>query len=351
MQTEIFKYYGFTNGTAAIKPFGTGLINHTWKVRYNNDDYILQRINDNVFKEPSFITSNIGLLASYLKQQHPEYFFVAPVKTTDGKEMVHLEKEGYFRMFPFVTGSHSKDVLETPGQAYEAAAQFGKFTKLLDGIPTDQLKVSIPDFHNLSLRYQQFLTALKTGNTERINATKDLTIELLGHSKIVSKYEHIVGNNNFKLRVTHHDTKISNVLFDDADKGLCVIDLDTVMPGHFISDVGDMMRTYLSPVTEEEKDFSKIEIREAFYHAIVAGYYDEMKEVLTETEKHYFFYAGTFMIYMQAIRFITDYLNNDIYYGSAYPGQNLVRAGNQTILLNQLLEKKQVLTEIIKAQN
>jgi hypothetical protein len=117
-----------------------------------------------------------------------------------------------------------------------------------------------------------------------------------------------------------------------------VIDLDTVMPGHFISDVGDMMRTYLSPVSEEEKDFAKIEVREDFYQAIVNGYYNEMKDILTETEKRYFFYAGKFMIYMQAIRFLTDYLNNDVYYGSRYPGHNLIRAGNQAVLLQRLLD-------------
>lgn len=351
MQSDILKYYGFKDAPISIKAFGTGLINHTWKVNYNDNDYILQRINDNVFKQPEDITSNIGLLADYLHQHHPDYFFVAPVKTTDGKEMVCLKGQGYFRMFPFVTGSHSKDVLETPGEAYEAAAQFGRFTKLLDGIPIVKLKIPIPDFHNLSLRYHQFLTAQKKGNPKRIKETEDLTIDLLNHSSIVTTYENIISNSNFKQRVTHHDTKISNVLFNDAGKGLCVIDLDTVMPGYFISDVGDMMRTYLSPVSEEEKDFSKIKIREEFYEAIVNGYYNEMKDVLTETEKDYFFYAGTFMIYMQAIRFLTDYLNDDRYYGSTYPGQNLVRAGNQAVLLQRLFEKEEALTGIIKGNN
>ena len=350
MFNSILTYYGFTLENVKAVSFGTGLINHSWKVNYEGNDYILQRINDNVFKQPADITSNIGLLAAYLKQHHPDYFFVAPVKTTDGKEMVHLKDEGYFRMFPFVTGSHSKDVLESPAEAYEAAAQFGKFTKLLGGIPIDELKIPIPDFHNLSLRYQQFLTAQKKGNPARIKETEELTIEILNHAEIVTKFVSIISNDNFKQRVTHHDTKISNVLFDKNNKGLCVIDLDTVMPGYFISDVGDMMRTYLSPVSEEEKDFSKIIIREEFYEAIVNGYYNEMKEVLTETEKHHFFYAGTFMIYMQAIRFLTDYLNDDRYYGSKYPGHNLVRAGNQAMLLQRLFEKEEALTEIIKPQ-
>lgn len=348
MQSVILRNYGFTEGSFTINTFGSGLINHTWKVTHGGKDFILQRINDEIFKQPVDIMGNIGLIAGFLSQMHPDYFFVAPVKTTDGKDIVYLKDEGYFRMFPFVKGSHSKNVVETPREAYEAAAQFGRFTKLLDGIPIDQLKIPIPDFHNLSLRHQQFLIALKKGNPDRIKETGVLSVELLSHSEIVAEYEKIITNISFKKRVTHHDTKISNVLFDNAGKGLCVIDLDTVMPGYFISDVGDMMRTYLSPVSEEEKDFTKIDIRTDFYNAIVNGYYSEMKDVLTEIEKQYFFYAGTFMIYMQAIRFLTDYLNDDKYYGFKYPDQNLVRARNQATLLKRLIEKKKTLTAIIK---
>ncbi|HQW83694.1 MAG TPA: aminoglycoside phosphotransferase family protein [Ferruginibacter sp.] len=347
MHLDIFKAYGFTDAPITSKAFGTGLINHTWKLTYKYKDYILQRINDNVFKQPADITNNIRLLAEYFKKHHPDYFFVAPVKTINGTEMLYVKDEGYFRMFPFVMGSHAKDVLKIPAEAYEAATQFGRFTKLLAGFPINDLKVSIPDFHNLSLRYRQFLNAQKNGNPQRIKETEILIKELMGYTNIVTQYENIIKDKNFKHRVTHHDTKISNVLFNDKGKGLCVIDLDTVMPGYFISDVGDMMRTYLSPVNEEEKDFSKITIREEFYNAIVNGYYNEMKEVLTQTEKKHFFYAGTFMIYMQAIRFLTDYLNDDKYYGSKYPGQNLVRAGNQAVLLQLLFKKEKTFAGLL----
>lgn len=347
MQSAILKLYGFTEDSMEIKPFGSGLINHTWKVTYKGNDYILQRINDSVFKHPEYITNNISLVAGYFKQHFPEYFFVAPVKTTDGEEMVHLKEEGYFRMFLFVEGSRSIDVVETPDQAYEASAQFGKFTNLLSGFNVNKLKTTIPDFHNLNLRYKQFQQALKNGNPERKKETTALTNTLMRYAGVVTSYDKIISSADFKLRVTHHDTKISNVLFDENDKGICVIDLDTVMPGYFISDVGDMMRTYLSPVSEEEKDFNKIEIRDYYYSALVHGYYDEMKDVLTETEIRHFFYAGTFMIYMQAIRFLTDYINDDIYYGSKYPGHNLIRAGNQAVLLQRLLEKQKAFIEII----
>jgi Ser/Thr protein kinase RdoA (MazF antagonist) len=345
--SEILREFGFDKTSTSVNSFGSGLINNTWMVANGSNNYILQRINHNVFKEPEAIASNIDAIGNYLATVHPDYKFTMPVTSLNGSPMLYKPEEGYFRMFFFVEGSRSIDVVETPDQAYEAAAQFGKFTNFLSGFDVNKLKTTIPDFHNLSLRYKQFQQALKNGNPDRIKETTALTNTLVSYSGVVTAYDKIISSADFKLRVTHHDTKISNVLFDENDKGICVIDLDTVMPGYFISDVGDMMRTYLSPVSEEEKDFDKIEIRDYYYSALVHGYYDEMKDVLTEVEQKYFFYAGTFIVYMQALRFLTDYLNNDIYYGSKYPGQNLVRAGNQAVLLQRLMEKKKTLENIL----
>lgn len=336
----ILSTYGLDFGLVKIESFGSGLINNTWRVTAPHQVYILQRINHAIFKKPEDIASNIGLIGAYLRHNYPEYLFVSPTKTRVGEEMIFVENEGYFRMFPFVEGSHSKDVVEKSEQAREAAAQFGRFTFLLRGVNVAELKTTIPQFHDLSLRYRQFQDALIKGNKERIAEAAELINVIRENGDIVQEYEKIKTNPDFKLRVSHHDTKISNVLFDKDDKGLCVIDLDTVMPGYFISDVGDMMRTYLSPVSEEETDFSKIEVREAFYKAIVQGYRNEMSGELTEVEKPYFFYAGKFMIYMQAIRFLADYLNDDVYYGAKYPKHNFNRAKNQLVLLQKLIEKE-----------
>ncbi len=330
-----------------IEAFGSGLINNTWRVSTNSNDYILQRINNEVFKKPEDIEHNIKLIASYLKKHHPDYLFVSPIKTKDGNELIALSYEplykrssklkanSYFRMFPFVKESHTIDVVKTPEQAFEAATQFGRFTQKLSGLNISDLKITIPDFHNLSLRYNQFLYAIEKGNNERIRESQELIKNLKAHSNIVEEFEAIKCNKYFKLRVTHHDTKISNVLFDKQSKGLCVIDLDTVMAGYLFSDVGDMIRTYVSPVGEEEKNYSKIEFRMEFYDALVEGYQQEMKDELTSVEKNYFFYAGKFAIYMQSLRFMTDYLNNDAYYGAKYPDHNFVRAMNQFALLEQ----------------
>jgi Ser/Thr protein kinase RdoA (MazF antagonist) len=232
--------------------------------------------------------------------------------------------------------------------AFEAANQFGKFTRLLSNFDATALKITLPDFHNLTLRYQQFEQALANGSTTRIQQSEKLIQAIVNNKEIVDSFENIKANPDFKLRVTHHDTKISNVLFDENNKGLCVIDLDTVMPGYFISDAGDMMRTYLSPVSEEEKDFSKIAIREDYFSAIVKGYLGQLSNQLSAAEKSHFVYAGKFMIYMQAIRFLTDYINNDIYYGAKYEGHNFVRAGNQIVLLQKLMEKEQQLQKMIE---
>lgn len=349
MPRSILPVFGLEEESLRVEAFGSGLINNTWKVIAPGSEYILQRVNHAVFKEPENIANNISLIGEFLRKNHPAYTFVSPVANSNGDEMIYLKGEGYFRLFPFVAGSHSKDVVETPEQAYEAATQFGRFTRLLNGIDIKKLKLTIPFFHDLTLRYQQFLTALEKGNRERIRESGVLIRSLVAHAGIVTEYGNIIANPEFKLRVTHHDTKISNVLFDKGGNGICVIDLDTVMPGYFISDVGDMMRTYLSPVSEEEKELEKIEVRDEFYKAIVKGYYNEMKEELTETEKKCFFYAGTFMIYMQALRFLTDYLNDDIYYGAKYPRHNFMRAENQLALLEQLMKKKVLFENILDA--
>ncbi len=331
---EILFQYGLAAEDFIVQPFGSGLINSTWVVENKNgtQKYILQKINLNIFKQPEDIAHNIRLIADYLEKIFPSYLFATPCVTIDGKELLKTA-DGYYRMFPFIANSHTVDVVEKPEQAYEAAKQFARFTKYLSGFDASALQITLPDFHNLSLRYFQFQQAIVSGNIERIEQSKKLIAVIRENKNIVDKYE--ICKAEWITRVTHHDTKISNILFDTQEGGICVIDLDTVMPGYFISDVGDMMRTYLCPVSEEEKDFSKIVVRATFYEAIVSGYLSVMGDELTAGEKKYFHYAGEFMIYMQALRFLTDHINDDIYYGALYEGHNFVRAGNQITLLQQ----------------
>lgn len=323
---------------ALMIPITSGIINKTWKVSSTKGNFILQQINNHVFINPELIHGNIAAIAAYLKKNYSNYLFPSPVLNTEGTQLLKETDSSYFRVFPFIEGTHTIDVVENPKQAFEAAEQFGRFTAYLGGFDCTKLKITIPDFHNLSYRYRQFQDALTAGNSERIRSEKNLIGKLEKMNFLVKQYDAITQNPSFKKRVTHHDTKISNVLFNEQDNAVCIIDLDTVMPGYFISDVGDMMRTYLCSVSENEEDISKIEVRPDYYYAIVEGYYKEMENELTTEEKKHFFFAGQFMIYMQALRFLTDYLNNDIYYQIQYPTHNLVRAINQVVLLERLME-------------
>jgi len=335
MLNDILKAFHPVAEQYKIVPFGDGLINHTWKVTNleGKPQFILQRINKQVFLSPNDIADNIKQLNKYLSKTNPGYLFVSPLPTIDGKYVLHHTDDEYYRLFPFVENSVTISTVENPAQAFEAATQFARFTRLLGDFDSEQLHYTLPGFHDLSTRFQQFQQAVKSAGKERLFHANNWVDKAYHFRDIASTHVDIVKNKLIPLRVIHHDTKISNVLFDSSNHGLCVIDLDTVMPGYFISDVGDMMRTYLSPANEEEKDLTKISVRESFFEAIVKGYFAEMGDILTDAEKRLFVYAGKFMIYMQAIRFLADYLNNDIYYPTHYPDHNLMRAKNQFALL------------------
>jgi Ser/Thr protein kinase RdoA (MazF antagonist) len=333
MIKNIASFYGWKN-ELEISSIRSGLINHTWKIKHLDDVFIFQCINKNIFKQPEWIDENINLLSDYLSQKNPDYLFTDLVKGVDGKTMFVIDG-AYYRSFRFVKGSHTIDVVQNPQQAYEAAFQFGKFTSLLDDFDTTKLRITLPDFHNLGLRFIQLQEALQTGNAERIEETKKDVVFLQSQKNIVDRWVAFVHNKDAKQRVTHHDTKISNILLDENDKGICVIDLDTIMPGFFISDVGDMMRTYLSPVSEEEPDLDKIIVRKDLLKAIQDGYLTAIANDLSNFEKDHFLFSGEVLIYMQALRFLTDYINNDMYYGRKYEKHNLVRARNQIRLLQE----------------
>ncbi len=333
----IIREFGLEPSEYSATAFGSGLIHKTYVVRKNSHPaFILQQVNHHVFKKPEDISHNLHIIGNYMLAHAPEYPFTFPVASTSKSDYV-ISEGNYFRMFHFIPGTHTIDTCIVPDHAYEAALQFGRFTAVLNELRTDMLRYTIPGFHDLAYRFDEFTNAIRLGNQDRLIESRDTAAWLSEQQEIALRYENIIKDNNFHKRATHHDTKISNVLLDHNNKGVCVIDLDTVMPGYFISDVGDMIRTYASPANEEEKDLDKIEIRKDFIEAIYNGYMEKMGDILSAAERAAFIYAGKFMIYMQALRFYTDHLNNDRYYGAKYPGHNLSRARNQARLLQELI--------------
>ena len=223
----------------AAETISSGLIHSTWKVALPSGTYVIQRMNTKVFADPAAVCNNARMLKNFLATKDADYLFVCPLETTSGSSIVEHGGSTY-RMFHFVTNSRVYDVVECPEVAAAAAKSFGRLTSLLSEFDCSSLHIPIANFHDVALRYQQFDGALLEGNKAKVEKSKDLIEFLQSQRLIVDAYYDLLYDPNFKLRVTHHDTKISNVLFDseDPNKPLCVIDLDTVMPGYFISDIG-----------------------------------------------------------------------------------------------------------------
>lgn len=346
--SDILNAYSISANSECTQ-IGSGLINRTFLVydRELERKYIVQEINKNVFLYPDVIAENIELLKDYLQSTYPNYLFPAPIANVEGNLMTDWEGTAW-RIQPYVENTITLDTLSDPQQAFEAAAQFGRFTKLLKDFPTKKLGYPIKQFHDLDLRIEQYKEALKNGSASRRLAAAD-AISLANYYLSLSDFfNSYLKRSDFPDRVIHHDTKISNVLLEkETYKGICVIDLDTVMPGKFTSDLGDMMRTYLSAFSENEQDIQKINIRLEYFEALIKGYLSEMKDILTATEKELILFSGKYIIYMQALRFLTDYLNGDIYYKTSYEDQNLQRSRNQFALLKDLYKKEGKLQNII----
>ena len=187
MTSTILNAYGIS-AESKIDQLTSGLINKTWKVTDGENQFILQQINHQVFKKPYDVGANIRMVDEYLKEHAPQYLFVAPISTAHHEDIFYLKDEGYFRLFPFIKGSHTINVVSSPEQAFEAAFHFGKFTRLLAGFDAKKLHIAIPDFHNLSLRYRQFEEALKSGNPIRIKQSKSLIDAIKKQSDIVTEF-------------------------------------------------------------------------------------------------------------------------------------------------------------------
>jgi thiamine kinase-like enzyme len=330
----IFAAFHLSMDQYAIENIQVGLINKTYKLvdEQHAEDLILQNVNTSVFKSPEYIEKNTRLADEYLKSIKPDYLFIAPVA------VARINNE-YWRLLPYVPHSVSLTEITSTKQVYQAAKQFARLTKLLNDFPeVDALEETIPRFHDLNLRFNQYQDALGNASEIRLAEAQPLIEKIAKHSKILSKYNDLIDSKVMKLRPMHHDAKLSNVLLDEENlKGVCVIDLDTLMPGYILSDLGDMMRSMLCEENEESTNFDQLHINADYYQALFDGYLHEMKEVLSPQEEAILPFSGQYIIYMQAIRFLTDYLNNDVYYQVKYPEHNFNRAKNQLILLENLI--------------
>jgi Ser/Thr protein kinase RdoA (MazF antagonist) len=314
----------------------TGHINFTYKLT-GSKSFILQRINKNVFKKPEAIANNIRFAANHLAINHPEYFFSSNIPDKNGRELVYDDEGFPWRLFPYIDNTITINKISSDDEAFRAAEGFGRLTANLWNCEARLFEETIPKFHDLSLRFDQFNEAFENCPEARKETAKKSIAQALNYSYLVDEFNELIQSKKLSLHVMHNDTKINNILFDKSSKQVVsVIDLDTLMPGYFIYDLGDMIRTFVSPVDEEEKDLTKIVFRSNVYKAVINGYFNAMNGCLSNEEKTLAPLAGFMMTYIMALRFLTDYLNGDIYYQTHYEGQNLVRAQNQFYLLSTL---------------
>jgi thiamine kinase-like enzyme len=336
---EALQAYTGNSENFSVQPLDGGLINHSFKIteKKTGESFLLQRINHHVFKKPENVQLNYQLLWKHLKSSGIDFYIPEPKYFYGGAELYWDTNHNYWRVLEFIEDGKMLSNAETPEQAKETAVTFAGFTAALHDFDVNELKDTIPDFHNLSFRFSQFEDALQKNQTERKEKASELIADFMHRKHYVDFYNSLPSSADYPIRVMHHDAKIANILFSKATgKVICPVDFDTTMPGYFFSDLGDMIRSMACSLDETSIDFENITIRKEFYSAIVDGYLSVMGKYLTASEKKNIHYAGIIIIYMQALRFMTDYLNGDVYYKTTYPEQNFDRAKNQLTLLKCL---------------
>lgn len=336
MQTTIQQFFDFQSITS-LAPFGTGHINDTYRLEVMVADkpqtWLLQRLNHHIFRQPEAVMQNIHLVAEHLATQPYSMKILAPRLTRNGHWLHHDDEGNYWRVFPFFENTMTYERVESPAQAHEAARAFGAFANALNSLDAQRLQCTIPGFHDGEKRLADFHVAIENAIPERLAEARWEVDEILRNQLIFKQ----VANLGLPLRAIHHDTKINNLLFDEkSEKAVCVIDLDTVMPGIVLSDFGDLVRTATCLADEDEADLSKIQFRKPIYDALSEGFLSEMGSLLNDEERKALRLAGPWLTLMQVIRFIGDYLVGDVYYKIKYPKHNLVRGRNQLQLFGQM---------------
>lgn len=337
------RHFSILGEIEAISPLGEGLINDTYLVTTSGTgpDYVLQRINHNVFKNVDGMQQNIEAVTSHIRKKlEDEGCDDISRKTLDFIEVQGSSKtyyndgNNYWRISRFIPNSMTLQEV-TPTTAFQAGKAYGNFQNMLSDIESE-LEESIPDFHNMEVRLQQLRDAIKNDPAGRVKDVTMLINEIESRAEKMCEPERMHREGRLPKRICHCDTKVNNMLFDENGDVLCVIDLDTVMPSFVFSDYGDFLRTGACTSAEDEPDLTKIDFKFDIFKSFTEGYISEAKSFLTKEELEWLPNSVLLFPYMQCVRFLTDYINGDTYYKIGYPTHNLVRARAQMQLMNKI---------------
>lgn len=355
---EVLDAYEFPGKIISCKMFGSGHINGTFRAVCESDgkraSFTVQQINNDVFKKPEELMENIYRVTDFLAKKirasggDETRETLNIVKTKNGDLMYTHKGGSFWRVYTFVEDVYTYDVISSPDDFYNAAYAFGKFQRQLSDFPADTLFETIPNFHNTPVRFAAFEKAVRDDVKGRAAAVQTEIEYFMSQKNAMQICADALASGKLPLRVTHNDTKINNVLIDSkTGKGLCVIDLDTVMPGLAGFDFGDLIRSGASTGAEDEKDLEKVHLDTELFAVATKGFLDGCDGSLTATEIEMLVDAAKNIILEQGIRFLGDYLAGDTYYKISYENHNLDRTRTQMKLVQELDEKREELDRII----
>ena len=357
---EIIKQFTIRGDIVSVVPFGNGHINDTRLITTvekngNNRNYVLQKINKNVFKRPDLLMENYVKVTKFIRAKikkqggDPEREVINVINTHDGKDYA-IDSEGdYWRMLVYVTESMSFDKVETPKQFYDSAVAFGHFQYMLSDYPADTLHETIVNFHNTPDRYRQLMDAIAENKAGRLSEVKAEVEFAMSRREFTETLEKAHKEGRLPLRVTHNDTKLNNILFDiNTGETLCVVDLDTIMPGYSVNDFGDSIRFGATTALEDETDLSKVNFDIDLYEVYVKGFIEGAKGGLTEGELELLPIGAIMMTLECGMRFLADHLNGDVYFRIHREGHNLDRARNQFKLVSDMEKRLDEMRAIVR---
>jgi thiamine kinase-like enzyme len=357
---EIFYRFNAVGTFGSSAPYGSGHIHDTFLIKTiegDKDDYILQRLNNKIFRNIPQLQNNIERVTGHLRSKlgsipgsDIKRECLNLISSPDGKTWIKDQEGNFWRMYIFISRHRSYNIVDSTDKAFEGGKAIGRFQAMLSDLEGEPLFETIPWFHNIEKRLETFRDILKKDPVKRAWSVKreiDFILERATEMRVILK---LGSEGKIPLRITHNDTKFNNILLDESDKALCVIDLDTVMPGYVHYDFGDAIRTATNMAAEDEKDLSLVKMNIELFRAYSEGYLSEISGTLNNSEKKYLAFSPRLITYTIALRFLTDYLDGDNYFKIHHENHNIQRARAQIKLVESMEEQydemKKIITEL-----
>ncbi len=356
--SDILRYFPFGLNSSDIQLCTIGHINDTYIVRAGlngrSQRFVLQRINLHVFRQPQALMDNIIKVTTFLREKieqvggNPDRETLTLIPTQEGNLYQITPQGEYWRAYRYIEGTRTYTQVENPAVLYQAGRAFGRFMQLLNEFPTHELNETIPDFHHTPKRFQTLMRVVDADTYNRAYEVRDLIAQAEARVSKMGWVVDALSNGKLPRRVTHNDTKFNNVLIDEAtNEAVCVVDLDTVMPGSALYDFGDFVRTGANTSAEDERNLDKVGLDLEYFNEIARGFLEETRESLTPLEREWLPYSAWLLTFEVAMRFLTDYLEGDVYFRIHHAKHNLERARAQFKLASDIERKEAALARII----